>query len=97
MLVCVGNYTIVVLTVLAFSLGFVTNASPLLIRIPFIFFAIYTTFIFFPALAGLCIGIGELRSRSDGDVSLIAVLGNLTLMVGWVILVAALWPALMSV
>jgi len=37
MLVCVGNYTIVVLTVLAFSLGFVTNASPLLIRIPFIF------------------------------------------------------------
>ena len=97
LLFCVGNYVIVFLTGLALQLDYVTSYSPLLIRLLFYPFAIFSTLVFFPALAGVIIGIGELRSRSAKGVSAIAVIGNLTLMVGYVIVVRALWPALMGI
>jgi len=97
LLICVGNYTIVVLTVLALRFDYVTSGSPLLVRILFYPFMMFTFFIFFPALAGVAFGIAELRSRSPKAVSAIAILGNVTLMVGYVIAVKALWPALMGV
>ena len=97
LLICVANYTIVVLTVLSTRLDYVTSGSPLWIRILFYPFMMVTFFIFLPALAGVIIGIVELRSRSSKAGSAIAILGNVTLMIGYVIAVKALWPALMGV
>jgi len=92
-----GNYAIVVLTVIALRSDYFKSDAPLLVQALFYPFALFTTFSFLPALAGVIIGFEELRSQATKVASAVAILGNLALMIAYVIAVRVLWPALMSV
>ena len=94
---CVLNYTIVSLTVLALSSGYVTSGSSFVVGVLFYPFGVFTTLVFIPAPVGVIVGIDELRSRPTKVLSVIAILSNLMLMIAYVIAVKALWPALMGI
>ena len=97
LVLCVGNYTIVFLTVLALSSRYVTSSSSFVVGVLFYPFGVFISFVFIPALLGVILAIGELRSRPTKALSVIAILGNLMLMIAYVIVVKAIWPALMGI
>ena len=95
--------SLIVCGVTCISIGFfaldmqVSKGAPLILNVLFYPFRVLTTISGFIALIAITLGALELKSQGFNAGSLAAILFSLPIVVGYIIVLNRIWPALMGV
>ena len=75
----------------------VSKGAPLILNVLFYPFRVLTTLSGFIALIAIALGARELKAQGVNAGSLVAILVSLPIVVGYIIVLNRIWPALMGV